>query len=236
MGFVGRAPPIPEGWGRVMGQRQTTNLQVFDTADLPDYPISADSRLDSHYFIQFNHDRYDRSGFRRKAYRDPEVGFFGMELFFKAHGETPLGTLPTEDDSLAFLLGLPLDRWLSLKERPFNPLYNWGPVRCDNGDIRLAHPVVQDVMEAALRGHQEHKASNESKAVYARRKRLADVLRACGCGADLCADEFAVAWLDEWLLAHHAGQRRMPQIQQSVARALRVAASEGILGRARNGR
>ena len=129
-----------------------------------------------------------------------------------------------------------LPRWLSLKERPFNPLYNWGPVRCDNGDIRLAHPVVQDVMEAALRGHQEHKASNESKAVYARRKRLADVLRACGCGADLCADEFAVAWLDEWLLAHHAGQRRMPQIQQSVARALRVAASEGILGRARNGR
>lgn len=211
-------------------------LQVVDASDLPDYPIPVECRLDSHYFIQFNHDRYERSGFRRKAYRDPEVGFFGMELFFKSHGETPLGTLPCDDDSLAFLLGLPLDRWLSLKDRSFNPLYNWSPVRCDNGDIRLAHPVVQEVMVAALNGHLEHKASNESKAVYARRKRLIEVLRECGCGDALCADVYAVAWVDEWLLKHHSGQRRMPQIQHSVARALDAAAQEGVLGRARAGR
>ena len=186
--------------------------------------------------MQFNHDRYDRSGFRLRAYRDPEVGFFGMELFFKSHGETPLGTLPSDDDSLAFLLGLPLDRWLSLKERSFNPLYNWTPVRCDNGEIRLAHPVVQEVMEAALRGHQEHKASNENKAVYARRRRLVEVLRECGCGNDLCSDEYAVSWVDEWLLEHHSGQRRMPQIQHSIGRALRAAAQEEILGRSRGGR
>ncbi|MBU3000435.1 hypothetical protein KO491_11375 [Roseovarius nubinhibens] len=209
------------------------NLQVFDASELPEYPIPAECRLDSHYFMQFNHDRYDRSEFRRKAYRDPEVGFFGMELFFKSHGETPLGTLPADDDSLAFLLGLPLDRWKSLKERPFNPLYNWRPVRCDNGAIRLAHPVVQEVMEAALRGHQEHKASNENKAVYARRKRLIEALRECGCGDELCSDDLAVGWLDDWLLKHHMGQRRMPQLQSSIARALRAAATEGILGRTR---
>lgn len=208
-------------------------LQIIDTADLPEYPISAECRLDSHYYMPFNHARYNRSDFRRKAYRDPEVGFFGMELFFKSHGETPLGTLPTDDESLAFLLGLPLDRWLSLKDRPFSPLYNWRPVRCDNGDIRLAHPVVQEVMEAALRGHQEHIASNESKAVYARRKRLVDALRDCGCGDDLCRDDYAVAWLDDWLLENHLGQRRMPQLQHSIARALRAAAAEGILGRKR---
>lgn len=207
--------------------------QVVDASELPEYPISTESRLDSHYFMQFNHDRYDRSDFRRKGYRDPEVGFFGLELFFKSHGETPLGTLPTDDDSLAFLLGLPLDRWLSLKERSFHPLYNWTPVRCDNGEIRLAHPVVQEVMEAALRGHREYKASNENKAVYARRKRLVEALRECGCGPDLCNDEFAVAWIDDWLLEHHAGQRRMPQLQHSIAKALRAAAAEGILGRSR---
>lgn len=215
---------------------QAGAVQLVDADDIDVYPISSSERLDSHYFMQFNHDRYDRSGFRRKAYRDPEVGFFGMELFFKSHGETPLGTLPSDDDGLAFLLGLPLDRWLSLKERSFNPLYNWSAVRCDNGEIRLAHPVVQEVMEAALRGHQEHKASNENKAVYARRKRLVDVLRECGCSDDLCSDEFAVAWLDEWLLEHHSGQRRMPQIQHSITRALRAAAQEGILGRSRGGR
>lgn len=214
----------------------SSKLQIIDAADLPEYPISAESRLDSHYFMQFNHDRYDRSNFRRKSYRDPEVGFFGMELFFKSHGETPLGTLPADDESLAFLLGLALDRWLSLKERPFSPLYNWRPVRCDNGEIRLAHPVVQEVMEAALRGHQEHKASNESKAVYARRKRLVEVMRECGCSDDLCGDEFAVGWIDEWLIQHHTGQRRMPQIQASISRALRAATAEGILGRARGNR
>lgn len=212
------------------------NLQVFDASELPEYPISSECRLDSHYFMQFNHDRYDRSVFRRQAFRDPEVGFFGMELFFKAHGETPLGTLPPDDDSLAFLLGLPLERWLSLKERTFNPLYNWSPVRCDNGEIRLAHPVVQEVMEAALRGHLEHKASNESKAVYARRKRLIDVLRDCGCSDALCADELAVAWIDDWLLENHKGQRRMPQIQHSITRALNAASQAGILGRTRGNR
>lgn len=205
------------------------NLQVFDASDLPDYPISAESRLDSHYFMQFNHDRYDRSGFRRKAYRDPEVGFFGMELFFKSHGETPLGTLPSDDDSLAFLLGLPLDRWLSFKERSFNPLYNWSPVKCDNGEIRFAHPVVTEVMQAALDGHLEHKASNEDKAVKVRRNRLRDTLKAVGVSEDLLADEFAIGWLDDWLSEHHRGQRRMPQFQHSITRALRAAAAADVL-------
>ncbi len=135
--------------------------QLVEAGDLPEYPISSAERLDTHYFIQFNHDRYERSDFRRNSYRDPEVGFFGMELFFKSQGESPLGTLPTDPDALAFLLGLPLEKWKSLTAREFNPLYNWHRVRCDNGEVRLAHPVVQEVMEAALAGHREHKASNE---------------------------------------------------------------------------
>jgi hypothetical protein len=212
------------------------HLVPVDQAELPEYPISSADRLDSHYFVQFNHDRYDRSNFRRQSYRDPEVGFFGMELFFKSHGESPLGTLPVDHDSLAFLLGLPLDRWMALVERKFNPLYNWSPVLCDNGEIRLAHPVVQEVMVAALQGHREHKASNEEKAIWQRRNRLKDTLKACGCSDDLCKDDMAVGWIDDWLLEQHKGQRRMPQIQASVARALRAAAAAGVLGRSGNGR
>lgn len=212
----------------------TRGLRAVPDGPLPEYPISAESRLDSHYFMQFNHDRYDRSTFRRKSYRDPEVGFYGFELFFKSHGEAPLGTLPCDDEGLAFLLGLSLDKWLGLRERAFNPLYNWERVLCDNGEIRLAHPVVTEVMEAALRGHQEHKISNETKAVAARRGRLVKTLRDCGCGKDLLEDEFAVGWIDDWLEANHRGQRRMPQFQASITRALRAAAAEGVLGRARN--
>ncbi len=207
------------------------HLKAVDTDALEDYPIPSAARLDSHYFMPFNHDRYDRSEFRRRAYRDPEVGFFGMELFFKSHGETPLGTLPKDDEALAFLLGLPLDYWKRLAERAFSPLYNWRAVRCDNGAIRLAHPVVQEVMEAALQGHLEHKASNESKAVYARRKRLIDTLRECGCNDKLCSDDFLVGWLDEWLLKNHQGQRRMPQLETSIRRALKDAGSQGLLAK-----
>ena len=211
-------------------------LFAVDDPDLPEYPIPSASRLDSHYYLQFNLDRYERSQFRKKSYRDPEVGFFGMELFFKSHGEAPLGTLPRDDDDLAFLLGLPLERWLSLKERTFNPLYNWYPVRCDNGEIRLAHKVVQEVMIAALEGHEQNKASNESKAIYQRRKRLADNMLETGCSADLCSDEFAVAWMDDWLVKHHVGQRRMPQFQHSIRKALEAAAKEGVLARSRGNR
>lgn len=211
------------------------HLKPVDFSNLPEYPIPSSDRLDSHYFIQFNHDRYDRSDFRRQSYRDPEVGFFGMELFFKSHGEAPLGTLPRDHESLAFLLGLPLDRWMALVERKFNPLYNWSPVRCDNGEVRLAHPVVQEVMETALRGHKELKASNEEKAIWQRRNRLKDTLKACGCRDELCNDEMAVGWIDDWLLEHHKGQRRMPQIQASVGRALKAAAEAGVLGRQRRG-
>lgn len=210
-------------------------LVLSDGEGLPDYPISSEARLDAHYFTLFHHDRYERSEFRRKAYQDPEVGYFGMELFFKSHGEAPLGTLPPDDDSLAFLLGLPLERWLSLKKRDFNPLYNWRPVRCDNGQVRLGHPVVQEVMEAALRGHMEHKASNEDKAVYARRKRLIAAMRESGCSDAICADEFAVAWIDEWLLANHTGQRRMPQFKHSIERAIRAGNREGTFGAQRAG-
>ncbi|EBA05988.1 hypothetical protein [Sagittula stellata] len=199
-------------------------------SDLPDYPISASDRLDSHYFVQFNHDRYDRSDFRRKSYRDPEVGFYGLELFFKSHGESPLGTLPRDPEALAFLLGLSLEKWQGLTERRFNPLYNWYPVRCDNGEVRLAHPVVTEVMEAALDSHREHKASNEEKAVLMRRRRLKDALKKCSCSDALCADEVAVAWLDDWLMEHHRGRRQMPQFQASIGRALKAAAEAGVLG------
>lgn len=206
-------------------------LSLVDVGDLEEYPISARERLDSHYFMQFNVRRYDDSDFRRKSHRDPEVGFFGFELFFKSHSGSPLGTLPDDDDALAFLLNLSLERWLSLRDRSFNPLYNWSRVQCDNGEVRLAHPVVTEVMISALRGHLEYKASNEDKAVYARRKRLTHTLRQCGCSKDLCEDDVAVAWLDDWLLENHTGQRRMPQIQYSVARAIKAASAEGVLGR-----
>lgn len=213
-----------------------TRVKLVDSDELEEYPILCEERLDAHYFLQFNVARYDRSNFRKKAYRDPEVGYFGIELFYKSHGESPLGTLPVDPDDLAFLLGIPLERWNALMGRDFNPLYNWSRVLCDNGEVRLAHPVVLEVMVAALSSHKEHKASNEDKAVWTRRKRLREALKACACSDELISDEIAVGWLDEWLMKNHHGQRRMPQFQSSIGRALKAAAQEGVLNRSRVGR
>lgn len=210
-------------------------LVACEAGGLPEYPISACERLDSHFFLQWNIDRHDRSEFRRLSYRDPEVGFFGLQLIYKSHGETPLGTLPQDDEALAFLLGLSLEKWIGLRERRFNPLYNWHAVQCDNGVVRLANPVVTEVMQLALDGHKENKASNEDKAIWQRRRRLKEALKACGCSEELLADDVAVAWIDEWLMQNHPGQRRMPQLQVSIGRALKAAAENGVLGRRARG-
>ena len=55
--------------------------------------------------------RWRGSDFRRHGYKDPEVGFFGLELFFLFQDETPIGTLPCDDSALAFLLRIPTSRW-----------------------------------------------------------------------------------------------------------------------------
>jgi len=52
---------------------QPSHLQPVDTNDLPEYPISADDRLDSHFFIPWNLKRWRKSEFRQLA--EPEVGW-----------------------------------------------------------------------------------------------------------------------------------------------------------------
>mgnify|MGYP001628248091 CR=1 FL=1 len=189
-------------------------MQVVDTDGLKDYPISASDRLDSHYFLQWNLKRWRGSDFRKKA--DPEVGWFGMQLFFVAQDGAPIGTLPCDDRMLAFDLNLPLEKWQALMKRDVTPLHNWERVRCDNGEIRLAHPVVTEVAVEALKS----KVRNTEKAEQRKlNKRLADLrekVEAIGAKQLLKNPNF-IPRFNDWLEEHRAGQqRREPMIREAL--------------------
>lgn len=145
--------------------------------DLPVYPISSKERLDSHFFVPWNLRRWNASEFRRAGYQDPEVGWYGMELFWAAHGQTPVGTLPCSDDALAFLLHTDGATWAKLRKRDPSPLHNWYHVRCDTGEIRLAHPVVTEAMVEALEGKRRNAAKNADDRMRKRLGGIADILK-----------------------------------------------------------
>ncbi|OWU77610.1 hypothetical protein [Marinibacterium profundimaris] len=173
--------------------------RLIDMADLPEYPIASADRLDAHYFLQWNLKRWRGSGFRKKAYADPEVGFYGFELFCFAQDETPIGTLPREDADLAFLLHLPLERWQALLRREVTPLHGWSPVMCDNGEVRLAHPVVTEVALDALTSKRRNAAKNADDRMRKRLATIAGHLRSLPGGDRIAASEERVNQLSDWI-------------------------------------
>lgn len=193
--------------------------QLVDATDLPLYPISAKDRLDSHFFIQWNLKRWRHSEFRQLA--DPEVGWAGFQLICEAHDGTPIGTLPTDERLLARAAGVAIDKWHQLCERAISPLHNWHKVMCDNGEIRWAHHVVQQVAQEALEGRIRHQQSNEEKAVYARLKRIREALADANCDKAVIADTVLVKRIDDWLTTHCTGNRRKADYERALMHAAR---------------
>jgi hypothetical protein len=189
-------------------------LQLIDGSGLPEYPISANARLDSHYFLQWNLKRWRNSDFRKKA--EPEVGWFGFQLFCIAQDGAPIGTLPIDDYLLAFDLNLPLEKWKALMDRTITPLHGWYKVQCDNGEIRYAHEVVTEVAKTALKSSLQNKAKVETRKQNKRLLDLQAMIERVGAKQLLKASGFLERF-DDWLVQHHDGvQRREPLIRASL--------------------
>ncbi|MER5173363.1 hypothetical protein [Thioclava kandeliae] len=193
-------------------------FSVVSEDGLPDYPISALDRLDSHYFVTFNLKRWRGSEFRRGAYTDPEVGFFGMELFWAAQDETPIGTLPCDDESLAFLLRMPVARWRELSSRVVTPLHGWQPVQCDNGQRRLAHPVVTAVALEALGSKRRNDAKHADDRM---RKRLGTIAghlaKSIPGGARIAESEERLNAISDWIeAAYPGGSATLKRIREAL--------------------
>ncbi|SMP32105.1 hypothetical protein [Shimia sagamensis] len=193
-------------------------LQVVEDDTIADYPISATVRLDSHFFVPWNLKRWRGSEFRRHGYADPAVGFFGMELFFVAQDETPIGTLPVDDDSLAFLLRMPVERWKELKARAQSPLHGWYQVQCDNGQMRLAHKVVTEVALDAIGAKARNDAKHADDRMRKRLNTIAKHLRESINGAAMYADnEELVNQISDWVeVAYPGGSATVKRIKEAL--------------------
>ncbi|WP_420014058.1 hypothetical protein [Tateyamaria sp.] len=193
---------------------QSTAIQLVEAGDIEEYPISAGDRLDSHYFLQWNLKRWRGSEFRKKA--DPEVGWFGFQLFCIAQDGSPIGTLPCDDQQLAFDLNLPLERWQALLKRDITPLHGWRKVQCDNGEIRFAHPVVTEVAVEALGSKKRNAAAAEQRRLNKRLADLRDMIERIGAKQLLTNPGF-IERFNDWLERHHGGvQRREGMVRTAL--------------------
>lgn len=182
------------------------NVELLDVHDLPEYPISSKDRLDSHYFLQWNLKRWRGSEFRKKAYSDPEVGWYGFELFCMSQDETPIGTLPHDHSQIAFGLHLGLDRWKSLMKRELSPLHGWEEVLCDNGEIRYAHPVVTEVAVEALGSKRRNTAKNADERMRKRIGTISDNLsKNIPGGARVAKNDELLNRISDWIEEKYPG-------------------------------
>lgn len=203
----------------MMGARG--GIHLVQSGDLELYPISANERLDSHFFVPWNLKRWRGSEFRRHGYADPEVGFYGMELFFLAQDETPLGTLPIEDEALAFLLRIPVERWRGLASREVSPLHGWHHVQCDNGQVRLAHPVVTEIALEALGSKKRNDAKNADERMRKRLGTIAAHLKKVPGMARYAESDERLNAVSDWIETNYPGgsatQKRVVEAVESLS-------------------
>lgn len=180
-------------------------VQLVEADEIETYPISSTERLDAHFFVAWNLKRWRGSEFRRHGYADPEVGWFGRELFELSQDETPVGTLPCDDEALAFLLRMPPARWRELRNREVSPLHGWHLVHCDNGQKRLAHPVVTEVAFEALRGKKKNAAKNADERMRKRIGTIVSHLKALPGAARIAEMEERVNAISDWIDDQYPG-------------------------------
>ncbi len=201
------------GKGDAPAMARCDRLLLHDSADLPEYPIAPDERLEGHYFVPFWFNRWLNSDFRLRA--SAEVRGYGLDLFFIAQNQTPVGTLPTDDAVLAKLLMIDLATWKDLCAREIGPLYNWRPCRCGNA-IRLMHPVVTEQALDALKRRRDQIAARERER---ERKRLIALKRQiveAGGHVGMTTNPDYLGRLDAWLLENCPGNRTPARVREAM--------------------
>ncbi|TMV86124.1 hypothetical protein FGG78_20135 [Thioclava sp. BHET1] len=190
-----------------------------DLASIPDYPIERSTRLTAHYFMMWWHDRWLNSTMHLKA--SYEVQGVAVALFSIAQRQTPIGTLPDDDEMLAKLLRMDLARWRDLVSLPVSPLHNWSRCNCE-GEIRLMHPVVLEVAMDAITRRDVREAKASERAVAKRSERLRLALSEMGCDRAVIGDEVLIERMDKWLLESCHGNRTRLVYERALEHAARM--------------
>jgi hypothetical protein len=200
---------------------RSAHLQPVVMNDLPIYPIAPDERLDGNSFVKWATNRWLAS----KTFKLMPWDMQGMAraLFDMCQNETPVGTLPDDDEELAFMLRCDARRVRELRGQEYGPLRNWSHCLCEgqsNGKVRLMHPVVLEQVRDALDRRALALLSKDEKAVAMRLDRLRKALQAQGCSKDVLADDVLINRMDEWLTATRKGKRTEAVYRSAILHAV----------------
>lgn len=200
-------------------------LHLVDPSDIPIYPIERDERLPELAFIKWQPSRWlNSSGHLKCTY---EVQGIARALFDLATAQSPIGTLPDDDEELAALLRMQLPHWVAMRSMgDRGPLRNWVPCLCPGkgevGEIRLQHHVVLASLQDVLLRREARETGRGRQVVNKRVKRLRDGMIAAGLGADQADDPVLMKRLDEWLTQNVNGNRMPNNYQAAFEHAVRA--------------
>lgn len=191
-------------------------LAVTD-GDLEQYPLDEDVRLDSHGFISLQHKRWLNSELHLRGTMAVQGAAFNLICI--AHDQTPVGTLPVDEDLIARLLRITLEEWRAMMAQPVTPLHKWRRCLC-GVEVRLMHDVVLATVQDALHRREVNQRSNADKAVYARRNRLRQAWRDLGVREAILNDDVLIERVDDWLAETCRGQRRVVVYERALRHAI----------------
>lgn len=195
----------------------TQRLAVVTPNNLPIYPIDRAERLDGHSFVKWQTARWLSS--RTFKLASWEVQGMARALFDLCQTESPIGTLPDDDEELAMMLRVSLVRLRELRSMDLGPLRNWS--RClSDGVIRLAHPVVTEQIKDALERRAMAQLSKEQKAIAVRLERLRKAMLANEVSQEVVADDLLIRRMDEWIEATHRGNRTQAVYRSAILHAV----------------
>jgi hypothetical protein len=182
------------------------------------YPIGRDERLDGHSFMKWWHQRWMASRTFKLASWEAQGMAFG--LFNLCQAESPVGTLPDDNEELAVMLRTTARRVADLRLQEFGPFRGWRRCRC-GAEVRLMHDVVLEQVRDALDRRDTRELSKEAKAEYARLKRLREALTGMKVDAGVVADDVLIRRMDAWLSQHRKGRRDGAAYEAVVMQAAR---------------
>ena len=139
--------------------------QLIDSGELPEYPLSADERLDSHYFMAWERRRWLNSDMRLKGTAECRCYYF--DLINIAYDQSPVGTLPLDRAVLAKLCHVDQSHFEALCRLDYGPLHRWTPCLCD-GEVRLIVRRDGDRVVAPRSRRFGHARSTSSRATSSR--------------------------------------------------------------------
>lgn len=198
-------------------------LSLIDPADLPVYPIEREERLPELAFVKWQPSRWlNSAGHLRCSY---EVQGVARALFDLSTAQSPIGTLPNDDEELAALLRLPIQNWMALRglgDR--GPLRNWELCLCPGkgaGEVRFMHHVVLASLQDVLSRRESRERSRGQQAVVKRVQRLREGMVAAGLSPAQAGDEALMKRVDDWLTQVCTGNRTAQHYARAFEHAVR---------------